>query len=217
MIKNGSDVVLRFIKELDAYQSRNSLFKSDEDKNAPSFDTLGNQLGAADRNIFVSPFAAVSSNLLGVKISETEDAPIYVEELLRIATLTGGWPLTNPKSSPGDASEKLYSVRLSPGVQSDWINFVKNEKNPDQFTMRMPGLGEVTFQEALEYHLVSTSNRYGREYDRADDDGKRQMIMDLNNQFLKAGWAEMLKDPKYENIAIAIDDLNNAKIEGNIK
>lgn len=216
MIKNGDDVVLRFIKELDAYQSRNSLFKSDEDKNAPSFDTLGNQLGAADRNIFVSPFAAVSSNLLGVKISETEDAPIYVEELLRIATLTGGWPLTNPKSSPGDADEKLYSVRLSPGVQSDWINFVKNPKNPDQFKLYMPGLAEVTFQEALEDVLVSTSNRYGREYDRADDEGKRQLIIDLHNRFMKAGWAKMLKDPKYENIAIAIDDLNNAKIEGNI-
>ncbi len=47
-------------------------------------------------NIFARPGRAIFSNLSGFRLSETEPVSDWEKELMRIATTTGGWPLTNP-------------------------------------------------------------------------------------------------------------------------
>ena len=198
--KSGAQTVMRFIKEMDAYQAKNSIFRSDKDKSAPRYDTLGRQLGNVDMNIYSRPGRAIFSNLSGFRLSETEPVSDWEKELMRIATTTGGWPLTNP-----DTKSEL---RLSNGTISDWVNLSKNE-----IMLRKPGLGEVTFREALESMILDTSNRYGREYDRSDDLGKRALIRLLNQEFLDAGWEELMKRPEYDNIAQTLYDLEIATEE----
>ncbi len=198
--KTGTQSVMRFIREMDAYQAKNSIFRSDKDKSAPRYDTLGRQLGNADMNIYARPIASIFSNLSGFRLSETEPVSDWEKELMRIATTTSGWPLTNP-----DTKSEL---RLSNGTISDWVNLSKNE-----IMLRKPGLGEVNFREALESMILDTSNRYGREYDRSDDLGKRALIRLLNQEFLDAGWEELIKRPEYDNIAQTLYDLKIAKEE----
>jgi len=198
--KTGTQVIMRFIKEMDAYQAKNSVFRSDKDKSAPRYDTLGRQLGNVDMNIYARPGRAIFSNLSGFRLSETEPVSDWEKELMRIATTTGGWPLTNPDTKG--------ELRLSNGTISDWINESKNV-----VMLRKPGLGRVTFKEALESMILDTSNRYGREYDRSDDLGKRALIRLLNKEFLDAGWEELMKRPEYDNIAQTLYDLELAKEE----
>ena len=117
----------------------------------------------------------------------------------------GGWPLTNPKSKDG--------VQLSPGVISDWVNKAKNEHK-----IYKPGLGEVTYKEMLEYMLVDTSNRYGQQYEAADDLDRVKLIQDMIEKPFKDGaWAVMMRDPKYADIDKVLQQKANARKEGRIK
>ena len=58
-------------------------------------------------NIYAKPIAAILSNLSGVRLSKSEAVSDWEMELMRISTLTGGWPLTNPNSKD--------NLKLSPG------------------------------------------------------------------------------------------------------
>ena len=196
--KGGSQIIVRFMEEMDAYQAKNSIFRSDKDKSAPRYDTLGRQYGDEDMNVFVRPGRAIFSNLSGFRLSETEPVSDWEKELMRISTTTGGWPLTNP-----DTKNKL---RLSPGTVSDWVNESKNET-----TIKLSGLGEVTFKQALSSMILDQSHRLGKEYDRSSDMQRRALIKNLNKQFLDAGWAKLMMRPEYDNIAQTLFDLEQAK------
>jgi len=204
--QDGANIIGKFMRELDAYQSKNSAFpfRKGNEKNVPVYDQLGRQLGQEDLNINTRPFRAIISNLSGFKLSEANRPPAYELEVMRVATLTGGPMLTNKKN--------LLSgeLQISDGFQSDWINQAKN------ITMvRKPGLGEVTFIEALEAMTTSLDNRYGREYDLEPDDYKRrQMLSDLNTEFFDAALEELLEMEKYENVARVYDEISMAKTEG---
>lgn len=199
--KSGSHAISDFFKELDAYQAKDSLLRDEYDKNAPVFDTLGRQIGAADVSLSTNPKLAIFNNLSGIRMRYGEKVPDYQAELMRLAAMTGGWALTNPDSKEG--------IQLGNGAISDWVNLSKNE-----VMIKMPGLGRVTFTEALEYMLVDTSNRYGREYERANDKERVSLIRNLNTQFLDAGWEELLMDERYANLAQAYDDILLLKEEG---
>ena len=178
--------------------AKNSIFRSDKDKSAPRYDTLGRQYGDEDMNVFVRPGRAIFSNLSGFRLSETEPVSDWEKELMRISTTTGGWPLTNP-----DTKSKL---RLSPGTVSDWVNESKNET-----TIKLSGLGEVTFKQAVSSMILDQSHRLGKEYDRSSDMQRRALIKNLNKQFLDAGWAKLMMRPEYDNIAQTLFDLEQAK------
>ena len=123
---------------------------------------------------------------------------------MRVAVLTGGMMLTNKKN--------LLSgeLQISDGFQSDWINQAKN------ITMiRKPGLGEVTFIEALEAMTTTVDNRYGREYDlESDDFARRQMLSDLNTEFFDAALEELFEMEKYQDVAQVYDEILMAREEG---
>ncbi len=48
---------------------------------------------------------------------------------------------------------------------------------------------------------------------RSDDLGKRALIRLLNQEFLDAGWQELMKRPEYDNIAQTLYDLEIATEE----
>ena len=120
---------------------------------------------------------------------------------MRIATTTGGWPLTNP-----DTKSQL---RLSPGTISDWVNQSKNIE-----TDRIPGFGELKFKQALEVMILDQSHPMGREYNRSNDMEKRALIRNLNDRYLNLGWEELMKRPEYDNIAQTLFDMKSAKEDG---
>lgn len=199
--KGGMTAISDFFQELDAYQAKDSISGDEYDKNAPRYDTLGNQLGAQDISLATNPKLAIFNNLSGVRMRFGEKVPDYQSELMRLAAMTGGWPLSNPDSKEG--------IRLGNGAISDWVNLSKNV-----VTIRMPGLGEVTFKDALDYMLVDTSNSYGRRYEKSEDKVRVSMIRDLNKEFLNAGWAALLEDERYANIKQAYNDILILKEEG---
>ena len=193
--------VLDILKKLDAYQSKDSMFRSEADRNAPLYDTLGQQIGANDISLASQPGLAIFNNLSGIRIRRGEEVSDYQAELMRLAAMTGGWPLTNPDSKDG--------LQLSFGVASDWINLSKNE-----VMIRKPGLGEVTFKDMLKYTLTDTSNRYGRAYERASDKERKALVATINRDFLEAGWEKLLQDPQYANLAQVQYDIEILKKEG---
>ena len=198
---DAGSTMLNIFKKLDAYQSKDSMFRSEADRNAPLYDTLGQQIGANDISLASNPILATFNNLSGIRIRRGEKVPDYQAELMRLAAMTGGWPLTNPDSKDG--------LQLSFGVASDWVNISKNE-----VMIRKPGLGDVTFKEMLEYTLTSTSNRYGRAYERASDKERKALVTTINREFLEAGWVQLLRDPQYSNLARAHKDIQILKDEG---
>ena len=205
--KEALPEAIRIGRLLDAYQAENSLFpfRNEEDKFAQRYDTLGRPLGAEDLNIYTRPGRAIFNNLSGFRISEAEPVKDYEKELMRLSIATGGWPLTNPKSKDG--------VQLSTGVISDWVNEAKNE-----YRLYKPGLGEVTYKEMLEYMLTDTSNRYGQQYEAADDIGRVELIQDMIEKPFKDGaWQKMMLDPKYADIDKILQQKAQAKAEGRIR
>ena len=201
-----SDTGNQFIslfKAMSAYQSKDSFFRDESDRNAPVFDTLGNQIGANDVSLATKPGLAIFNNLSGIRIREGEEVPDYQAELMRLASMTGGWPLTNP-SSMGD-------VKLSYGAMSDLIDLSKNE-----ITIRQSRIGRVTFREALEAMTTTTSNPLGRAYDRASDKDRVSMVKALNKQYLDKGFEVLLAIPKYANLAQAYEDRQRLKKQGDI-
>lgn len=196
--------VMRFMREMDAYQGKNTIFpfRKNKDKVAPTYDSLGRQYGDADMNIYAKPMAAILSNLSGIRLSKSEAVSDWEMELMRISTLTGGWPLRlNPDSKD--------NLRLSPGTASDWANQSKNVTTIDQ-----PRLGEVTFREALRAMILDQSHPKGRLYDQSTDRERRAQIIQLEDDYLNQGWSELLERPDYANIRQAAEGIRKAKAEG---
>ncbi len=117
---------------------------------------------------------------------------------MRLASMTGGWPLTNPTSKEG--------IQLSQGAQSDLVNIAKNE-----IEIRQARIGRVTFTEALEAMTTTTTTPLGRAYDRASDKERVTMVKALNTQYLDAGFRVLLEMPRYANLAQAYADKQRVK------
>jgi len=204
MVKNdfGSQIMGIF-KSLDAYQSKDSMFRDESDRNAPVFDTLGNQIGANDVSLATKPGLAIFNNLSGIRIREGEEVPEYQAELMRLTSVTGNWPLTNPKSKAG--------FKLSYGQMSDWINISKNE-----VTRRRPRLGDLTFREALDAMTTTTIGSAARAYDNALDKDRIGLLQDLNEEYLDEGFKILLEKPEYANLAQAYEDSQRLQEQGEI-
>jgi len=188
---------------MDGYQSKDSFFRDENDRNAPVFDTLGNKIGANDVSLATKSGLAIFNNLSGIRIREGEEVPDYQAELMRLSSATGGWPLTNPSSKGG--------MKLSYGAMADWIDMSKNE-----VTIRQSRIGRVTFREALEAMTTTTSNPLGRKYDRASDKDRVSMVRALNKQYLDRGFKILLGMPKYANLAQAYEDSQRLQEQGEI-
>ncbi len=196
--------IVRFIKELDAYQAKNSLFpfRNDKEKTAPRYDSLGYQYNASDLSLQNNPTLAVISNLSGIRIRKDEDIPFWRLELMRLSNETGKWPFKNPRTKD--------KVKLSEGVISDWANQSKNETE-----IKMPSLGFVTFREAIEETINDPSHFYGRMYNKAETPFQREAILkEIETKFINQGWEDLMMDEKYSNIQEAISDIKTAEDEG---
>ena len=204
--KTGAQqTILRFIKELDAYQAKNSLFpfRNSKAKTAPRYDSLGYQYNASDLSLQNNPTLAVISNLSGIRIRKDEDIPFWRLELMRLAKETGKWPFNNPKTRD--------KVALSEGVISDWANQSKNLTE-----IKLPRLGFVTFRDAIEETINDPSHFYGRQYNKAKTPFQKEAILkQIETKFINQGWEDLMMDDKYSNIQEAISDIKTAEKEGN--
>ena len=135
-----------------------------------------------------------------MRIREGEEVPEFQQELMRLTTMTGKWPLSNPDSKEG--------IRLSAGAQSDLVNIAKNET-----PLYFPRVGELTFREALTAMTTTTSNSLGRTYNKASDKERVTMLKELNKKYIDAAFVVLLKDPRYANMAQAYEDLQRLKDE----
>ena len=194
------NTISRIFSDLSSYQAKDSVFRDEYDRNVPVYDTLGQEIGANDVSLATKPGLAIFNNLSGIRIREGEEITDTQAELMRLAAMTGGWPLTNPTSKEG--------IRLSQGAQSDLVNIAKNEVE-----IRQARIGRVTFSEALEAMTTTTSNPLGRAYDRASDKERVNLIKALNKQYLDAGFRVLLQMPRYANLAQAYGDLQSLKDE----
>jgi hypothetical protein len=195
----GSSII-SMMSDLSAYQSKDSVFRDEYDRNAPAYDTLGNEIGANDVSLATNPGLAIFNNLSGIRIRQGEEVPDYQAELMRLASMTGGWPLTNPTSMGG--------VQLAFGAQSDLVNIAKNE-----IEIRQARIGRVTFKEALEAMTTTVTTPLGRAYDLASDKDRVTMIKALNKQYIDAGFQVLLEMPRYANLAQAYADKQRVKEE----
>lgn len=190
--------IMSAISVISAYQSKDSVFRDEYDRNVPVYDTLGNEIGANDVSLATKPGLAIFNNLSGIRIREGEEVPDYQAELMRLSSMTGGWPLTNPTSIEG--------IQLAQGAQSDLVNIAKNE-----IEIRQARIGRVTFTEALEAMTTTTTTPLGRAYDRASDKDRVTMVRALNKQYIDAGFQVLLEMPRYANLAQAYADKQRVK------
>ena len=197
-----SSSMQKIFAELDAYQSKDSFIRDERDKNAITYDTLGNAMGAEDVSFANNPMLAVFNNFSGFKISAGKDPTPMELELIRLSSMTSNWPLTTPESKSG--------IRLTNGMISDWARISKNT-----MLLKQPGLGPVSFREALEA-LVSdpTTKQNKNYYTRLDDKGKVTLIKNLEQDYLDAGFEELLMMPEYSNLAQAYADAQRLREEG---
>jgi len=201
MVKNDMTTqIASTMRKLSAYQSKDSFFRDEYDRNAPVYDTLGNVVGSNDVSLATKPGLAIFNNLSGVRIREGEEVPEFQQELMRLTAMTGKWPLSNPDSKEG--------IRLSAGAQSDLVNIAKNETPLD-----FPRVGELTFKEALTAMTTTTSNSLGRTYNKASDKERVTMLKELNKKYIDAAFVVLLQNPRYANMAQAYEDLQRLKDE----
>jgi len=163
--------------------------------NVKRFDTLGNAYGADAFSLATNPALAIFNNVSGIKISKGEKAKLYEQELAKVYTMTGNWPLTNPTEIGG--------VRLSDGVISDLVDLAKNKI---VISRPMGQVGVLTFRDALEAMLTNpVRNRYTKVTTTYQQ--KASMIRELNKLYIDAATKELLQKPAYANLAITVQDV----------
>ena len=171
-------------------------------RNVRKFDTLGNAHGADGFSLATNPVMAVFNSVSGIRVSQGEKPKEYELELVRVFKMTNEWPLTNP--------EEISGVRLSDGVQSDLIDLAKNQtvlNNP------MGQAGLLTFKQALQSMLTNVVRNKYTDLNTTDKQ-KISMIRELNTLYVKEATVELLNNPNYANLAVAVRDTKeNALIE----
>jgi hypothetical protein len=192
---DAGTVMRQAFEAVDAYQSRDSIFRDELDLNVPRYDVMGNIVGESDISIETAPGLAAWNLTTGMTIRQGETPTPTQDELMRLAVTTGGSVLSNPDRRDG--------VRLSPGAQSDLVRIAKNE-----VTLRQPGAGYVDFRGALD-NLINTNA-----YIMAQDAERRSMIQTMQDQYFEAGFDILLQLDQYANLRQAVEDRRNLQEQG---
>jgi len=194
-VGDAGTVMRQALEAIDAYQSRDSIFRDELDLNVPRYDVMGNIVGESDISISTAPGLAAWNLTTGMTIRQGEMPTPTQDELMRLAVTTGGSVLSNPDRRDG--------VRLSPGAQSDLVRIAKNE-----VTLRQPGAGYVDFRGALD-NLINTNA-----YIMAQDVERRSMIQTMQDQYFEAGFDILLQLDQYANLRQAVEDRRNLQEQG---
>jgi len=192
------------LSKIQSMRQKDSIKLTEEDFNAPKYDSLGRKYGAEDVSFAVNPRLALWNNFTGIRIRPAE-APTNVElELSRLHSSQAVWALSlTPRSYNG--------MKLSNRGQSDLVRLAKSEE--DGLPLRIPELGgkSLRFGEALEALTTKKDTRWGRVYSDEEErfgdsklsyDAKRvAMIRDLESRYFDLAW-EALMDPNgdYQSI-----------------
>jgi len=176
---------MTIIKQMDAYQSKDSMFRDEKDRNVVLFDTLGNVLGAEDAHWATKPGVALWNNITGIKLKDGAEPSEMERELVRIAVNTNGWPLT-------EVTNRKANLRLSNRNVSDWVNLAKNEMYLDKYGAQMQ------FRDALQVLVLADVT-----YQKQNDFDKAKLIKSLERDYLNAGFEAMMALEGNENLARA--------------
>jgi hypothetical protein len=191
----GGRMVAEFFAEMDAMQSKDSFFRDERDRNAIVYDTLGVARGEDEFSFAARPGAALFSNLSGLRLKKGEELESYEKELIRLQAMTNVWPLTNP--------ERMGTIKLSYGMQSDLVNMAKNE-----ISVYRSGYGNLTFRQTLEAVTSSLS------YQALTDKERVSLLRSINSKFIDEGFKALLELPEYANMRTAYEQVQRLKEEG---
>ena len=187
---------MTIIKQMDAYQSKDSMFRDEKDRNVVLFDTLGNVLGAEDAHWATKPGVALWNNITGIKLKDGAEPSEMERELVRIAVNTNGWPLT-------EVTNRKANLRLSNRNVSDWVNLAKNEMYLDKYGAQMQ------FRDALQVLVLADVT-----YQKQNDFDKAKLIKSLERDYLNAGFEAMMALEGNENLARAYYEMQMLKEYG---
>jgi len=191
------------LSKIQSMRQKDSIKLTEEDFNAPKFDSLGRKYGAEDVSFAVNPKLALWNNFTGIRIRPAE-APTNVElELSRLHSTQAVWALRlTPKTYNG--------MKLSNRAQSDLVKLAKNEE--DGLPLRIPELGGKSLRcmEALELLTTKKNTRWGRVYsdeaqrfgdNKLSYDAKRvAMIRDLESRYFDQAWEVLMTSEDYQSI-----------------
>ena len=177
MEKNTTGVLLKKVfDETMAYASKDSMFRDENIRNATLYDTLGQVLGAEDVSLATAPAAAIFGNITGFKVSLGRTQTDLEKELVRVAVMTNGWPLS-------EVQNKKERIKFSNKVLEQWIDLSKN-----QTRLNPKGVvgGIFDFRGALTQLIKS------RPYRKYNDYEKVAAIKRVERQYMDAGWERLL-------------------------
>ena len=182
----------KFKNEIFGYASKDSMFRDENVRNATLYDTLGNVLGAEDVTLATAPIEAIFGNVTGFKVSLGREQTPLEKELVRVASLTNGWPLT-------EMQPRKNRIRFSEKVLERWTDESKNKAflNPKG----VPG-GIYDFRGALSM-LIRT-----RSYLKANDFEKSSLIKGIEDQYTDEGWRRLLTvegNPEIDRLKAAFE------------
>ena len=130
-----------------------------------------------------------------MRLKKGEELESYEKELIRLQAMTNVWPLTNP--------EKMGTIKLSYGMQSDLVNMAKNE-----ISVYRSGYGNLTFRQTLEAVTSSLS------YQALTDKERVSLLRSINSKFIDEGFRALLELPEYANMRTAYEQVQRLKEEG---
>ena len=189
-------VAMNILKQVDAYNAKDSNFRDETQKNVVLYDTLGNTLGADDYHWATSPGYTLWNNITGIRFKEGKDPSVLENELMRVAAVTNGWPLTSP-------TNRKAGIKLSNKNISDWVNLSKNEISIKQ------SRGIMDFRDAL-LDLVAASPLYKK----ANDFQKASLVKAKEQEYLNAGFEALINLKGNEGLRKAYTESQLVKEEG---
>ena len=182
-------------------------FVDDPNAEIPRYDTLG-RLVTDGPSYNEAPMLRLYNAFSPITIGSSAEQPDYVKELIRL-----DWPIPQaPKEYKGVALTPLQQsnfVWLAKGNKDDMpMNLEGLDKNPVR--VKMPGMGFVTYNQALEALMRPTNPRYRK----ANNKEKRLLIRSLNDKFFEAAWPRLMSIPENDRLPRAARAIQMLKDKG---
>ena len=198
------DVFHRNVHEMYLRMVATSMGHDEQNAEIPIYDTLGRPV--TDGPTFEqNPMLRMWNGFSPIVLSSSEEQEPFVKELVRL-----DWPLPQPP-------DNYKGVELTQMQKSNFIWLAKG--NRDQLPPNLEGTnlvpvrvrgkaGSQTFQASLASLINS------REYRKSTDKEKRNLIGQLNDDFMAAAWSRLTAIPGNERLGIAARQIQGLKERG---
>lgn len=198
------DVFHRDVHEMYLRMVATSMGHDEQNAEIPIYDTLG-RLVTDGPTFEQNPMLRMWNAFSPIVLSSSEEQEPFVKELVRL-----DWPLPQPP-------DNYKGVELTQMQISNFIWLAKgnrdqlpaNLENTNLVPVRVRGkAGSQTFQASLASLINS------REYRKSTDKEKRNLIGQLNDDFMAAAWSRLTGIPGNERLGIAARQIERLKEDG---